>query len=281
MNAQAGVSIENGPTIGSGRPVILAGPCVIESTEHSMAMASSIAAECQKRDLGFVFKASFDKANRTSLDSFRGPGIDMGMETLRAVKQELGVSVLTDIHETWQAERVAEVVDVIQIPAFLCRQTDLLVASAETGRVVNVKKGQFLAPHEMQHVVDKLTAAGADRIVLTERGSSFGYNTLVVDFRSLPQLRTFGVPVVFDATHSVQQPGGAGGKSGGQRQFVRYLARAAMAVGVDGLFMEVHDQPDQAPSDGPNMVPLSELGDLLDDVVSLHDTVGMLPPTVG
>jgi 2-dehydro-3-deoxyphosphooctonate aldolase (KDO 8-P synthase) len=241
-------------------------------------MAEGIAAICQRLNMPFIFKSSFDKANRTAMTSFRGQELDMGMKILQRVKDEVGVPVLTDIHESYQAEIVAEVVDVLQIPAFLCRQTDLLLAAAATGRAVNVKKGQFLAPWDMQHVVGKLEAGGAQNILLTERGTSFGYNTLVVDFRSLPQMREFGYPIVFDATHSVQMPGGQGATSGGQRQFVPYLARAATAVGVDALFMEIHETPDTALSDGPNMVPLAHLEALLRQVLSIRAALAAVPP---
>jgi 2-dehydro-3-deoxyphosphooctonate aldolase (KDO 8-P synthase) len=271
------VRIDDDVAIGGDRLTIFAGPCVIESTQHVVDVAGQLKNICQRLDTNLVFKSSFDKANRTSLTSFRGPGLDAGLEALAAVKIEHGLPVVTDIHETWQAEPVAAVADVLQIPAFLCRQTDLLVAAARTGRVVNVKKGQFLAPHEMAHVVNKIVEAGSTSIVLTERGSSFGYNTLVVDFRSLPQLRSFGFPVMFDATHSVQQPGGAGGRSGGQRQFVPYLARAAAAVGVDGFFMEVHPDPDSAPSDGPNMVRLDSFEPLVAAVIALRSAAPPLP----
>jgi 2-dehydro-3-deoxyphosphooctonate aldolase (KDO 8-P synthase) len=225
-----------------------------------------------------IFKSSFDKANRTAITSFRGQELDMGLKILQRVKDEVGVPVLTDIHESYQAEIVGEVVDVLQIPAFLCRQTDLLLAAAATGRAVNVKKGQFLAPWDIQHAVGKLEAGGATNILLTERGTSFGYNTLVVDFRSLPQMREFGYPIVFDATHSVQMPGGQGATSGGQRQFVPYLARAATAVGVDALFMEIHETPDTALSDGPNMVPLAQLEALLQQVLSIRAALAAVPP---
>jgi len=225
---------------------------------------------CERLGVSFVFKSSFDKANRTSINSFRGSSMDEGLRILRRVKERTGVPVLTDIHESYQAEPVAEVADVLQIPAFLCRQTDLLTAAAKTDRCVNVKKGQFVAPWEMRHVVAKLEAGGARSILLTERGSSFGYNTLVVDFRSLPQMRALGYPVVFDATHSVQMPGGAGDKSGGQREFVPYLARAAAAVGCDAVFMEIHEDPDNAPSDGPNMLPLSQLEATLRQVLAVR-----------
>jgi 2-dehydro-3-deoxyphosphooctonate aldolase (KDO 8-P synthase) len=219
----------------------------------------------------YVFKASFDKANRSSSASYRGLGVDEGIEVLRKIKSELDVLVVTDIHESWQAEPVAEVADILQIPAFLCRQTDLLAAAARTARVVNVKKGQFVSPAEMSNVVAKLRAAGAAGVLLTERGSSFGYNNLVVDFRALPQMRALGCPVVMDATHSVQMPGALGTSSGGQREFVPVLARAAVAVGIDALFMEIHEDPDHALSDGPNMVPVARLEELLSELLALHE----------
>jgi 2-dehydro-3-deoxyphosphooctonate aldolase (KDO 8-P synthase) len=227
----------------------------------------------------YVFKASFDKANRSSGSTFRGPGVHEGLEVLAEVKQRFGVPVLTDIHESQHAAPVAAVVDVLQIPAFLCRQTDLLLAAAEavrgTNKTINVKKGQFLAPWDMAQVVNKLRKAGVENLWLTERGSSFGYNTLVVDYRSIPQMQTLGCPVIFDATHSVQQPGGQGSSSGGQREFVAPLARAAMAVGVDGLFMEVHPDPDNALSDGPNMVPLQRVEALLQQLVRIRDSIDL------
>lgn len=258
-------------TAGDGQPLLLiGGPCVVESEEFTVRMAEEIARVCERLGVSFVFKSSFDKANRTSINSFRGSSMEEGLRILRRVKERTGVPVLTDIHESYQAEPVAEVADVLQIPAFLCRQTDLLTAAARTGRCVNVKKGQFAAPWEMRHVVAKLEAGGARNILLTERGSSFGYNTLVVDFRSLPQMRALGYPVVFDATHSVQMPGGAGDKSGGQREFVPYLARAAAAVGCDAVFMEIHEDPDSAPSDGPNMLPLSQLEAVLGEVLAVR-----------
>jgi len=272
------VDIADDVRIGADRLVVFAGPCVIESTDHVVDVAGRLKGITDELDVDLVFKSSFDKANRTSISSYRGPGLEAGIEALAQVKREHGVPVVTDIHEPAQAALAAEVVDVLQIPAFLCRQTDLLVAAAQTGRVVNVKKGQFLAPHEMRHVVTKLNEAGTEQIVLTERGSSFGYNTLVVDFRSLPQLRSYGYPVVFDATHSVQQPGGANGRSGGQRQFVPYLMRAAAAVGVDGIFMEVHPDPDHAPSDGPNMVPIELVGSMLESVLAVRASGAPLPP---
>ena len=257
--------------IGDGCPLaLIGGPCVIESEEFTLKMAEEIRKVCDRLHIPFIFMSSFDKANRTSIRSFRGQTIEDGHAILQRVKDVVGVPVLTDIHESGQAAMTAEVVDVLQIPAFLCRQTDLLLAAAATGRVVNVKKGQFLAPWEMQHVVGKLEAGGTRRILLTERGTSFGYNTLIVDFRSLPQMRELGYPVVFDATHSVQMPGGQGDKSGGQRQFVPYLARAAAAIGVDAVFMEIHQDPDNAPSDGPNMVPLARLEEVLQQVLAVR-----------
>jgi 2-dehydro-3-deoxyphosphooctonate aldolase (KDO 8-P synthase) len=246
---------------------LIAGPCVIESRDLVFEVAGQVKAIAERLGLPFVFKASFDKANRSSGASFRGPGLEDGLAILAAVKQQFDLPVLTDIHESHQAALVAQVVDVLQIPAFLCRQTDLLLAAAEavrgTDKVINVKKGQFLAPWDMAQVVRKLRNAGVENLWLTERGSSFGYNTLVVDYRSLPQLQAMGCPVIFDATHAVQQPGSQGACSGGQRDFVAPLARAAMAVGIDGVFLEVHPDPDQARSDGPNMIPLHRLEPLL------------------
>jgi len=260
---------------------LIAGPCVIESRELALEVAEQVKAISDRLGLRYVFKASFDKANRSSGGSFRGPGVEEGLSVLAEVKQRYGLPVLTDIHESQQAAPVAEVVDVLQIPAFLCRQTDLLLAAANavrgTTKVINVKKGQFLAPWDMEQVVKKLRDAGVENLWLTERGSSFGYNTLVVDYRGLPQLQAMGCPVIFDATHSVQQPGGRGSSSGGQREFVAPLARAAMAVGVDGLFLEVHPDPDHALSDGPNMVPLQRLEPLLKQLLSIRDAVGSTP----
>ena len=242
---------------------LIAGPCAIESKDHAIDMASALAEITAGLGMGFIYKSSFDKANRTSLHSPRGLGIEQGLAVLDAVKQTIGCPVLTDVHLPDHCAEVGAVVDVLQIPAFLCRQTDLLIAAANTGQVVNVKKGQFLAPWDMRHVVNKLAEAGNPRIMITERGTSFGYNTLVTDMRSLPQLAETGYPVIFDATHSVQQPGGLGGASGGQREFVPTLARAAVAVGVAGVFMETHQDPDNALSDGPNMVPLDQMPRLL------------------
>ncbi|GIV15257.1 MAG: 2-dehydro-3-deoxyphosphooctonate aldolase [Armatimonadota bacterium] len=256
--------------IGAGTLTLIAGPCVIESESLCLQVAHEVKLVCDRLGIPYIFKASFDKANRTSLHSFRGPGIEEGLRVLATVKQEVGVPVTTDIHEPWQAERAAEVVDLLQIPAFLCRQTDLLVAAARTGKPVNVKKGQFMAPWDMRHVVEKLRESGAAGVVLTERGVSFGYNTLIVDFTSLPQMRALGVPVAFDATHSVQLPGGAGSRSGGRREFIPHLVRAAVAVGVDALFMEVHPEPDKGLSDPATMFPLSELETLLKQAIAIH-----------
>jgi 2-dehydro-3-deoxyphosphooctonate aldolase (KDO 8-P synthase) len=243
---------------------LIAGPCALESRDHAFEMAAALQELTGKLGIGLVYKTSFDKANRTSGNSQRGIGLDAALPIFAEIRTKLGVPVLTDVHETMQCARVAEVVDVLQIPAFLCRQTDLLVAAASTGRAVNVKKGQFLAPWDMTNAVAKITCAGNRNVLLTERGASFGYNTLVSDMRALPILaRTTGAPVIFDATHSVQQPGGQGYSSGGEREFVPVLARAAVAVGVAGVFIETHDDPDNAPSDGPNMVPLGELEVLL------------------
>ncbi|MFW5802863.1 MAG: 3-deoxy-8-phosphooctulonate synthase [Verrucomicrobiota bacterium] len=258
--------------IGPARPlVIFAGPCVIESAQMCSDIAGELQEICGRLELSYVFKASFDKANRTSLDSFRGPGLENGLEILAGIRAQLNLPVITDIHDCAQAAPVAAAVDILQIPAFLSRQTDLLVAAAETGRPVNVKKGQFLAPQDMGPVLHKLRDSGNDRVLLTERGTSFGYNNLVVDMRSLVLMRQLGAPVVFDATHSVQTPGGQGGTSGGRREFVRPLARAAAAVGIDGLFIECHPNPDNARSDGPNSVPLHEMENLLREIRDIHD----------
>jgi 2-dehydro-3-deoxyphosphooctonate aldolase (KDO 8-P synthase) len=250
--------------IGAGRPLVLiAGPCVIESEEATLRHAERLLTICNGLSMPLIFKASYDKANRTSLGAFRGPGLKEGLRILAKVKESLGLPVLSDIHSIEQVAPASEVLDVLQIPAFLCRQTDLLVAAAKSGRVINVKKGQFLAPWDMKNVAGKLAASGNENIILTERGVSFGYNNLVVDMRSFPVMRSSGYPVVFDATHSVQLPGGQGESSGGQREFVEYLSRAAVATGIDGIFMEVHEDPDKALCDGPNSIPLSELPLLL------------------
>jgi 2-dehydro-3-deoxyphosphooctonate aldolase (KDO 8-P synthase) len=228
---------------------------------------------CERLGISYVFKASFDKANRTSLDSFRGPGLRNGLRQLDRIRQEVGVPVVSDVHETSQMDLAADALDIIQIPSFLCRQTDLLVAAAKTGKTVNLKKGQFMSPWDMKHAVDKLRSAGCDKILLTERGASFGYNNLVVDMRSLPVMRSFDCPVIFDATHSVQLPGGMGGSSGGQREFIPTLSRAAMAAGIDGLFMEVHPDPDKALCDGPNSIPLDEVESLLKQLLVVREAV--------
>ena len=260
--------------IGGGEKLtLLAGPCVLEGLDRCLLIGRTIKEICQRLDINYVFKASFDKANRSSYHSFRGPGMKKGIEMLKKIKEELQVPVVTDIHESAQAKPVAEVADILQIPAFLCRQTDLLHAAAQTGRVVNVKKGQFLAPEDMRNGVDKLHESGCDQMMLTERGASFGYHNLVVDMRSLPIMRSFGYPVVMDGTHSVQLPGGNGTTSAGNREYVEYLVRAAVAAGVDALFLEVHDNPEEALSDGANMVYLDKLEDLLKDAVAIHEIV--------
>ena len=247
-------------TCGNDRPLtVIAGPCQLETRDHALRIAETMARACAEAGAGYVFKASYDKANRTSLSGRRGPGMDEGLEMLAAVRAEIGCPVLTDVHAPEHCAAAAEAVDVLQIPAFLCRQTDLLVAAARSGAAVNVKKGQFLAPWDMEAVVGKLEGSGAERILLTERGTTFGYNTLVTDLRSLPQMARSGWPVVMDATHAVQQPGGLGGASGGQREFAPVLARAAVSLGIAGVFIETHEDPDSAPSDGPNMIPLDRM----------------------
>ncbi len=259
--------------------ILIAGPCVIESRELAFEVAEEVKNICSKLGINYFFKSSFDKANRSSGKSFRGIGMNKGLNILGEIKEKLDIKVLTDIHESFQAEAVSEVVDVIQIPAFLCRQTDLIIAVAscikDKNKIINVKKGQFLAPWDMKQVVEKIRNEGVEKIWLTERGTTFGYNTLVVDYRSLPQLSSFGCPVIFDATHSVQQPGGKGDCSGGQRQFVAPLARAAAAVGVDGIFMEVHPNPDLALSDGPNMIKLENLEKTLKEIISIRKALNI------
>ncbi len=248
---------------------LIAGPCVIESQDHALFLAEAIQKEAAELGIPYIFKASFDKANRSSIHSFRGPGLDAGLRVLEHIKKQTGLPVITDIHDIDQAQSAAEIVDVLQIPAFLCRQTDLLVAAARTGRTVNVKKGQFLAPSDMKNVVEKIREAGGKELWLTERGASFGYNNLVVDMRSFPIMHAFGCPVVFDVTHSLQRPGGLGNATGGDSQFIEPLARAGVACGVDGLFMEVHDNPAKALSDGPNALPLQRLRPLLHQLYAL------------
>jgi 2-dehydro-3-deoxyphosphooctonate aldolase (KDO 8-P synthase) len=260
-------------TFGDGRLTIIAGPCVIESEEHATMMARECAQRAHGAGLDFVFKTSFDKANRSSIKSFRGIGMAAGLDILRTIKREVGVPVLTDIHDVAQVKTVAEVADVLQIPAFLCRQTDLITEAARSGRAVNIKKGQFLAPEDARNIVEKAQAAGCERLMLTERGVSFGYNNLVVDMRSFPIMSEFGVPVVFDVTHSLQLPGGLGYATGGLSQYIEPLARAGVACGVDAVFMEVHDAPEHAPSDGPNMLPLARFASLLETLRDLHGLV--------
>jgi 2-dehydro-3-deoxyphosphooctonate aldolase (KDO 8-P synthase) len=242
---------------------LIAGPCQLESYDHAIMLANQLQKIAERRKIGLVFKASYDKANRTSAGSKRGLGLEAAAQIFLKIKAETGLPILTDVHESWQCEAIAPAVDVLQIPAFLCRQTDLLLAAAATGKVVNIKKGQFLAPWDMKHAVAKVTAAGNPNVLVTERGAQFGYNALVSDMRALPVLREIGAPVIFDATHSVQQPGGQGATSGGERRMVPVLARAAIATGVAGLFVETHQDPDNAPSDGPNMVPIDKLEHLI------------------
>ena len=260
-------------TFGDGRLTFILGPCVVESEQHALFMAQEINDICRHVGADFVYKSSFDKANRSSIESFRGGGMEKGLEVLAQVKAEIGVPVITDVHETWQVEKVAEVADVIQIPAFLCRQTDLLIESARSGKSVNIKKGQFLAPWDAKNIVEKLRGAGSEKILLTERGASFGYNNLVVDLRSFPIMRSFGVPVVFDVTHSLQLPGGLGKATGGQAEYIENFARAGVACGVDAVFLEVHDDPKNAPSDGPNQLPLQRLEKLLVKLKQIHELI--------
>lgn len=267
VGAEAATPVE----IGGDAPLaILSGPCQLESLDHALMLAETLSKLCAERGLGYVFKASFDKANRSSLSGGRGVGVEAGLEILAEVRRRVGCPVVTDVHETAQCAPVAEAVDMLQIPAFLCRQTDLLLAAGRTGKPINVKKGQFLAPWDMVHVAEKIASTGNRDILLCERGTSFGYNTLVTDFRGLPTMAATGYPVVFDATHSVQQPGGLGGKTGGQREFVPVLARAAVALGVSAIFMETHEEPSRSPSDGANMPPLTEMPEILDGLAAFH-----------
>ena len=253
--------------IGGANPfALITGPCQLESRDHAFMMAEKIAEACAKSGTQFIFKASYDKANRSSINTQRGLGIEEGLRILSDIRAAFGCPILTDVHEAAQCQTAGTVVDVLQIPAFLCRQTDLLLAAGKTGRAINVKKGQFLAPWDMQNVADKIASTGNDQILLCDRGTSFGYNTLVSDFRGLPIMANTGYPVVFDATHSVQQPGGQGNTSGGQREFAPVLARAACAVGIAALFIETHQDPDTAPSDGPNMIPVDQMGDLIKEL---------------
>ena len=260
-------------TFGDGRLTIIAGPCVIESREHALMMARECAQRARDAGLDFVYKSSFDKANRSSIKSFRGLGMEAGLEALSEVKQQVGVPVLTDIHEVGQVEPVSKVADILQIPAFLSRQTDLVLEAARSGCAVNIKKGQFLAPLDARNIVEKARAVGCDRLLLTERGVSFGYNNLVVDMRSFPIMREFGVPVVFDVTHSLQLPGGLGYATGGQSEYIEPLARAGVACGVDAVFLEVHERPERAPSDGPNALPLERMEALLLMLRDIHSLV--------
>ncbi len=274
--------VQIGPlTVANDRPfTLIAGPCALESREHALEMSQALVELTGALGIGLIYKSSFDKANRTSADSPRGLGIEKSLPILAEVRELRGCPVLTDVHTAEQCAVAAEAVDVLQIPAFLCRQTDLLLAAAATGKAVNVKKGQFLAPWDMPNVADKIAGAGNRNILLTERGASFGYNTLVSDMRSLPILAKTGYPVVFDATHSVQQPGGLGGRSGGQREFVPVLARAAVAIGVATVFMETHQDPDSAPSDGPNMIPINELRGVLEVLIELDRTAKAAPVVI-
>ncbi len=271
MTDPRAVEISGGVRAGAGAPLLLiAGPCQLESLDHALMIAEAMAGAAAAAGMGYVFKASYDKANRTSLSATRGLGMERGLEILAEVRSRIGCPVLTDVHEPGHCTPAAEAADILQIPAFLCRQTDLLLAAGATGKAINVKKGQFLAPWEMANVAAKIESTGNDRIMLCERGTSFGYNTLVTDFRGLPTMAKTGWPVIFDATHSVQQPGGLGGASGGQREFAPVLARAAVALGVDGLFIETHEEPDRAPSDGPNMIPLKEMPALLETLTAFR-----------
>ncbi len=268
------VSITDRIKVGGGQPLLLlSGPCVIESEELCLEIARHLQALCAELGINYVFKASFDKANRTSVKSFRGPGLARGLEILKTVKETVNVPVITDIHEAAQAAPVAAVADILQVPAFLCRQTDLLVAAGRTGKPVNIKKGQFLAPHDMRPAIEKVRSTGNDKVMVTERGSSFGYGNLVVDMRSLGIMQRFGVPVIFDATHSVQLPGGQGDASGGQREFAPVLMRAAAAAGVDGFFIETHPDPEAAKVDGPNSIPLAEMAAILRKGKAIHELV--------
>ncbi len=269
MTAPHHVTVD-GLSIGNDLPLVLiAGPCLMESRAHALECAHALAEIARDHDVGLIYKSSFDKANRTSLKGARGEGLEAALPIFAEIREQVGLPVITDVHEAEQCARVAQAVDVLQIPAFLCRQTDLLVAAAKTGKAINVKKGQFLAPWDMANVVEKIRSAGNDRVLICERGASFGYNTLVSDMRALPILARTGCPVVFDATHSVQQPGGQGSSSGGQREFAPVLARAAVAIGVAAVFMETHPDPDKAPSDGPNMIPMKQLPAVIEILLEL------------
>ena len=270
----AGVGKTASFAVGPGQPLmLLGGPCALESEGLAREVASEMQAICKRLGISYVFKASFDKANRTSLGAFRGPGIDKGLEILGRIREDLSVPVVSDIHEVGQVDKAAAVLDILQIPAFLCRQTDLLVAAAKSGKPINLKKGQFVSPWDMANAVAKVKESGSNQLMLTERGSCLGYNNLVVDMRALPVMRGLGCPVIYDATHSVQLPGGAGGSSGGQREFIPPLTRAAVAAGIDGLFMEIHPDPARALCDGPNTMPLAEMEELLKKLLAIHAVV--------
>jgi 2-dehydro-3-deoxyphosphooctonate aldolase (KDO 8-P synthase) len=258
---------------GNGELFLIAGPCVVESESHTLRMAEAIARITRSANVPYIFKASYDKANRTSINAHRGPGVDEGLRILGRVQNELGLPVLTDVHDVHQVKQAAEVADVLQIPAFLCRQTDLICEAARSGRAVNIKKGQFVAPHDIRNAIEKAASQGNERVIVTERGTSFGYNNLVVDFRGFPIMRAFGYPVVYDVTHSLQRPGGLGNATGGDSDLIEYMARAGVACGVDGLFMEVHDNPPAALSDGPNSLPLERLAPLLSRLKAIHELV--------
>lgn len=269
------IKISKGVTVGGSTPLFLiAGPCVIESEEHALSLAREIKKICARLKLPFIFKASYDKANRSSLKSYRGPGLIKGLEILKRIRQELSIPVLSDVHETSQVEKAAEVLDVIQIPAFLCRQTDLIVEAAKTQKPLNLKKGQFLSPQEMENAVEKVISQGNDRIILTERGTCFGYNNLIFDIRSIPIMKRWGFPVVVDAAHIVQKPGGRGVASGGEADFIPYMVKAGVAVGADGIFLEVHDSPARALSDGPNSLIINELEEILRSALSVKRALG-------
>ncbi len=273
MNLNKSVHIQS-LTLANNLPfVLIAGPCQIESLDHAIETARILKEICQRLNIGLIYKSSFDKANRTSIETKRGLGLEKGLFILNKVKKQLALPILTDVHLPDQCKEVASIVDVLQIPAFLCRQTDLLIAAAETGKTINIKKGQFLAPWDMKNVAQKIASTGNENILLCDRGTSFGYNTLISDMRGLPIMAQTGYPVIFDATHSVQQPGGMGGSSGGQREFVPYLAKAAIAIGVAGLFIETHENPDKAPSDGPNMIELKNVEPLLKTLIKIDHII--------
>ncbi|MBI3593043.1 MAG: 3-deoxy-8-phosphooctulonate synthase [Nitrospirae bacterium] len=274
------IKIDNISIGNNNLPLIIAGPCVIENEEITLHTAERLKEICYTAGLPFIFKSSYDKANRTSVNSFRGPGIDRGLRILSEVKSRFKIPVLSDVHSVNEINAASDVLDVLQLPAFLCRQTDLILAASDTGKPVNVKKGQFLAPWDVKNIIEKFTSTGNKNLLITERGASFGYNNLVVDFRGLPIMRSFGYPVIFDVTHSLQLPGGQGASSGGQREFAGPFARAAVAVGVDGLFMEVHPEPDKALCDGPNMLPLDNLPQLLKTVKDIHNLLSAQKSTV-